>query len=57
MKFISEEYDFPSTIMIYVDKVVTIVWSEMPFGFMIKSKEVVKSNLNFFNILWKIAKK
>jgi len=57
MKFISEEYDFPSTIMIYADKVVTIVWSEMPFGFMIKSKEVVKSNLNFFNILWKIAKK
>jgi len=42
--------------MIYEEKVVTIVWSELPFGFMIKSNEVVKSNMNFFEILWKTAK-
>jgi len=57
MKFISEDYDFPSTIIIYSEKVVTIVWAETPFGFMIKSKEVVKSNKNFFDILWKTAQK
>jgi len=56
MKFISKDYDFPSTILIYGDKVVTIVWTEMPFGFMIKSKEAVKSNINFFNLLWKTAR-
>lgn len=57
MKFLPEYYDFPSTIMIYGDKVVTIVWADLPFGFMIKSKDVAKSNMSFFEILWKIAKK
>ncbi len=57
MKFLPEIYDFPSTIMIYSDKVITIVWLEEPFGFMIKSEEAVKSNMNFFELLWKISKK
>ena len=56
MKFLPEHYDFPSTNLIYGAKVVIIVWTEIPFGFMIKSKEVVRSNMNFFEILWKIAK-
>ncbi len=56
MKFLPETYDFPSMVMIYEDRVVTIVWLEEPFGFMIKSKEAVKSNMNFFELLWKIAK-
>ncbi|MBI2129272.1 hypothetical protein HYU07_03460 [Candidatus Woesearchaeota archaeon] len=56
MKFLPETYDFPSTIMIYGEKVVTIVWLEEPFGFVIKSEEAVKSNINFFKLLWKIAK-
>lgn len=56
MKFLPKYYEFPSTIMIYGDNAVTIVWTELPFGFMIKSKEAVKSNMNFFDILWKIAK-
>jgi len=55
MKFLPEHYDFPSTILIYGNKVVTIVWSDLPFGFMIKSKDVAKSNMNFFDILWKVA--
>lgn len=57
MRFLPKDYDFPSTILIYGNKVVTIAWSELPVGFMIKSPEVVKSNNNFFKILWKIAKK
>ncbi len=57
MKFLPEIYDFPSTIMIYGDKVVTIVWLEEPFGFMIKSEEAVKSQKNFFDILWKSGEK
>jgi sugar-specific transcriptional regulator TrmB len=56
MKFLPKKYDFPSTIMIYGDNVATIVWSESPFGFVVKSKEVTKSNMNFFKILWKTAK-
>lgn len=57
MKFLPKSYDFPSTMMIYSDKVVTVIWIEEPLGFVIKSEEVVKSNINFFNLLWEIAKK
>lgn len=56
MRFLPKDYDFPSTILIYGDKVVTIVWTELPFGFMIKSTDAAKSNMNFFEILWNIAK-
>jgi HTH-type transcriptional regulator, sugar sensing transcriptional regulator len=57
MKFLPETYDFPSMILVYANKVVTVVWLDKPFAFMIKSKEAVKSNMNFFDILWGIAKK
>ncbi len=57
MKFLPKHYEFPSTIMLYGDKTVIVVWSEMPFGFMIKSKDTTKSNMNFFDILWGVAKK
>ncbi len=56
MRFLPKHYDFPSTVMIYGNKVVTIVWTDLPFGFMIKSPDSVKSNLHFFDILWKVAK-
>ncbi len=57
MRFLPASYDFPSTILVYGDKVVTIVWTELPFAFMIKSKEAVRSQMHFFNLLWSIAKK
>jgi len=57
MKFLPETYDFPSMVMVYGDNVVTVVWAELPFAFLIRSKEVVKSNKNFFELLWGIAKK
>ncbi|MFH1052939.1 MAG: helix-turn-helix domain-containing protein [Candidatus Woesearchaeota archaeon] len=56
MKFLPKQYEFPSTILIYNDKVVTIAWSDIPFGFMIESKEAVRSQMSFFHILWKTAK-
>ena len=55
-KFLPKEYEFPSSMFIYGDKVVTIIWGEPPVAFMIQSKEAVKSNMNFFNLLWGIAK-
>jgi sugar-specific transcriptional regulator TrmB len=57
MRFLPETYDFPSMVMVYSNKVVIVVWLEEPFAFMIKSEEAVKSNMNFFELLWKIAKK
>jgi len=40
MKFLPETYDFPSMVISYGNRVVTIVWLEEPFAFMIKSEEV-----------------
>jgi len=57
MKFLPENYVFPSTVMIYGDKVATIVWSDYSFGFVVKSKEVARSQMNFFNISWKVAER
>jgi len=57
MKFLPVDYDFPATTMFYGDKTTIIVWAEDPVGFLIKSEEITKSNLNFFKILWRVAKK
>lgn len=57
LRFLPEEYDFPSSILIQGNKVITVVWSEQPFAFVVNSEEVAKSNRNFFELLWKIAKK
>ncbi len=56
MRFLPESYDFPSTILVSGNLIITVVWTEMPFAFLVRSKEAVKSNLNFFDILWKAAK-
>jgi len=57
MKFISKEYDTPATTWIYGDKTAVIVWSDPIVITVIKSKDVAKSYQNFFEILWKSAKK
>ncbi len=55
MRFLPKEYEFPSNVLIYGNKVVTIVWADLPFAFLIKSKHAAKSYMNFFKIFWKIA--
>jgi len=56
IKFLPEEYEYPSNVLISGNKVVTISWTDTPYAFLIESKEAAKSNINFFNILWKSAK-
>jgi len=55
IKYLPKEYLFPSTTMVCGDLTLIIAWEPM-FVFYIRSKEVAKSNMNFFNILWKVAK-
>jgi len=57
IKFLSKEYEFSSSVLISGNKTTTIVWLEQPFAFVVNSKEVTQSNKNFFDLLWKIAKK
>ncbi len=55
IKFLPKEYSSPSTLFIFGDYVATLLWSELPFAFVIKSKEIAKSYYNYFNLIWEIA--
>lgn len=57
LKFLPAGYDFPSTILISGEITITVVWTAMPFAFLIRSKDAVKSQINFFELLWRTAKK
>ncbi len=57
LKFLPREFENPAPAMIYKDKVAITVWSKEPIAILIKSKEVNKSYRNYFELLWKIAKK
>ena len=47
----------PNTTHIYGNKVAFIIWGTPMNGIIIKNKEVAYANRNYFEMLWKIAKK
>ena len=47
----------PATTFIYANKVVTIIWEPFPTAIRITDKQVAESYNNYFELLWKIAKK
>ena len=57
VRFLSEAYDSPSTTFVYGSKTAIIMWVFTPIGILIESKELSKSYQNFFDLLWKIARK
>lgn len=57
IRFLPEKYEFPATTIIYGNNVAIIIWDENPICFVLESKKVAKSFKNYFEILWKIAKK
>jgi HTH-type transcriptional regulator, sugar sensing transcriptional regulator len=56
-KYLPNEFIFPSTTVLWKDKVFIIMWSEEPMGILIRSRAVSISYKQFFEMLWKIAKK
>jgi len=56
-RYLPSEFDFPSTSIIFEDKILILLWSSSPLAILIRSKEINKSYKNFFEILWKISKK
>jgi sugar-specific transcriptional regulator TrmB len=48
-------FPIPSNISICNDKMVLITWGEKPIGMLVKSKQLIQSQINFFNELWKTA--
>lgn len=56
VRFLPEKYGFPATTVVYGNKVAIIIWDINPIGFVLESKQVVKSFLSYFELLWKTAK-
>ncbi|MFA5020429.1 MAG: helix-turn-helix domain-containing protein [Candidatus Pacearchaeota archaeon] len=58
VKYSDEKNSSPSSIWIYGNRVAVITWTkEYPFAIRTISKEVSTSYKNYFNALWKAAKK
>jgi HTH-type transcriptional regulator, sugar sensing transcriptional regulator len=54
VKYLS--YKMPTGVIIYGDKVATLVWGEIPTAFVISSKQTSEVYRKFFQDMWKIAK-
>lgn len=55
--FVDDKFTNPTTTIIYGDCCVFIQWSDEPISIRINNRDIAKSHLNYFNLLWKTAKK
>jgi len=53
-KFVDNNFTNPTTTIIYGDNCVFIQWAKEPIAIKINNKEITKSHLNNFNIIWKM---
>jgi hypothetical protein len=56
VRYLSKEFDLPTSIVIYSNKVLTIIYQEPFYAVLVTSNQVAKTYKNFFNVLWKNAK-
>lgn len=57
VKYMPKGYISPSAIDVFGDYVYIFLWEEKPFVFMIKNQRIAESFKQYFNFLWKIARK
>ena len=57
VRFLPGEFSQPSTIAMFGDYVVVFMWTEPMMATLTKSKELSNSFKEYFNLMWKIAKK
>lgn len=51
-KFVDDSYTNPTTTIVYGDNCIFIQWVKEPLAIKIHNKEIAKSHLNYFNMLW-----
>ena len=56
MRFIPEKYNFPSTTILYADKVAIILWSGDPLAILIEGREIAESYRSYFRLHWSAAR-
>ena len=57
IRFLPDKYFSPVTTAIYGNKTAIFIWSEPLFAILIQDKDAAKSFMNYFEILWEIARK
>jgi sugar-specific transcriptional regulator TrmB len=57
IKYLPEKYSNPVSVNIYGEKTAIILWAEKPIAIVIKDKEITNGYKNYFELMWKIAKK
>lgn len=56
-RYLKEKDLIPSTIAIYEDKILNIVWEREPLAYLIINKTLSESYKKYFDYLWGVAKK
>lgn len=57
LRFLSEHFSVPSSTLIYDKTTIIFIWSKIPLVIEIESDEVAESYKNYFQTLWKTARK
>jgi sugar-specific transcriptional regulator TrmB len=58
IRYLPEKYSNPVSVNIYGDKVAIILWaSEEPLAIVIKNREIALGYRNYFEVMWKVARK
>jgi len=57
IRYIQEDYILPSSTTIFEDKVLILIFAEQPVGILMRSKEISKAYLKYFELLWSLAVK
>ncbi len=57
IRYLPEKYSNPVAVNIYGDKTAIILWAEKPTAIVIKDREITNGYRNYFELMWKIAKK
>lgn len=55
-RYLAEKNIIPSTICVFEDKVLNVIWGEEPIGILITSEKASDSYKKYFELLWRIAK-
>ena len=57
IKYLPEKYENPVSVNIYGDKVAIILWASEPVAILIKNKEIAQGYRNYFELMWRVARK
>lgn len=57
IRHLPKEYESPVSLNVYNEKAAIIVWGIEPAAILISNKEVAKAFRNYFELMWKIARK